>query len=137
MAAIMQKPMGMSLTRSRVSTVSVTANIKKVDIKKQGMNSIEEGTIKQNLAGTSRFMKKKDWKDASGSKGKGYGVYRFQDKYGVNVDGYSPIWTPDVWSKTGDSYKLGTNGLIAWAGLIVVLLGLGLNLIISTSQIGA
>ncbi|MBL2080922.1 hypothetical protein ELI62_32100, partial [Klebsiella pneumoniae] len=28
--------------------------------------------------------------DASGRKGKGKGVYQFVDKYGANVDGYSP-----------------------------------------------
>ncbi len=44
----------------------------------------------------------------------GYGVYRFQDKYGANVDGYSPIYTPDVWSESGDTYKLGVKGLTAW-----------------------
>lgn len=44
----------------------------------------------------------------------GYGVYRFQDKYGANVDGYSPIYTPDLWTEGGDAYKLGTKGLIAW-----------------------
>ena len=65
----------------------------------------------------------------------GYGVYRFEDKYGANVDGYSPIYTPDQWSDSGDSYKLGTKGLIAWAGLILVLLGVGVNLIVSTSQL--
>lgn len=31
--------------------------------------------------------------DPQGRKGKGYGVYRFANKYGVNVDGYSPIYT--------------------------------------------
>ena len=46
--------------------------------------------------------------------GKGYGVYRFADKYGANVDGYSPIYTPDRWTESGDSYKLGTKGLVAW-----------------------
>ncbi len=46
--------------------------------------------------------------------GKGYGVYRYADKYGANVDGYSPIYTPDRWTESGDSYKLGTKGLIAW-----------------------
>jgi photosystem II protein len=66
----------------------------------------------------------------------GLGVYQFEDKYGANVDGYSPIYTPDQWSGAGDSYSLGTKGLIAWAGLVIVLLGVGLNLIISTSQIG-
>jgi photosystem II protein len=41
-------------------------------------------------------------------------VYRFANKYGANVDGYSPIYTPDRWTESGDSYKLGTKGLIAW-----------------------
>lgn len=67
----------------------------------------------------------------------GYGVYKFADKYGANVDGYSPIYTPDLWTESGDSYKLGTKGLIAWAGLIVVLLTIGVSLIVSTSQLGA
>ena len=67
----------------------------------------------------------------------GYGVYKFQDKYGANVDGYSPIYTPDTWSESGESYKLGTKGLIAWAGLLVVGLAVAANLIYSTSQIGS
>ena len=133
--------------------------------------------------GISRKMKDKDWTDSQGRKGKGFGVYRFADKYGVrrrknlllfsprscfsgvffpppvappppkkkkknttpptrthaqaNVDGYSPIYTPDTWSESGGSYKLGTKGLVAWAGLIAVLLAVGANLIISTSQIGS
>jgi photosystem II 10kDa protein len=62
---------------------------------------------------------------------------QFADKYGANVDGYSPIYTPDLWSESGDSYRLGTKGLIAWAGLVVVLLGVGVTLIVSTSQLGA
>lgn len=44
----------------------------------------------------------------------GFGVYRFAKKYGANVDGYSPIYTPDLWSESGNSYKAGTKGLIAW-----------------------
>ena len=44
----------------------------------------------------------------------GYGVFRFESKYGANVDGYSPIYTPDQWTEAGDSYSLGTKGLIAW-----------------------
>jgi photosystem II protein len=66
----------------------------------------------------------------------GYGVYKFESKYGANVDGYSPIYTPDAWSESGESYKLGTKGLVAWAGLLVVLLGVGVSLIVSTSAIG-
>lgn len=63
------------------------------------------------------------------------GVYKFQEKYGANVDGYSPIYTPDTWSETGGTYKLGTKGLLAWAGLLVVGLAVAANLIYSTSQL--
>jgi len=80
-------------------------------------------------------MSKKGWLDSSGREGKGLGVYRFSGKYGANVDGYSPIFTPDIWSPSGDTYQLGSKGLIAWFGLVVVLLAVGVNLIISTSQI--
>ena len=41
-------------------------------------------------------------------------MYKFAKKYGTNVDGYSPIYTPDSWSSGGGSYKLGVKGLIAW-----------------------
>jgi len=34
--------------------------------------------------GVSRKMKDKNWTDSQGRKGKGYGVYRFADKYGAN-----------------------------------------------------
>ena len=44
----------------------------------------------------------------------GFGVYRYANKYGANVDGYSPIYTPDTWSESGSNYTLGTKGLIAW-----------------------
>ena len=44
----------------------------------------------------------------------GLGVYRFANKYGANVDGYSPIYTPDLWTESGDTYKLGSKGLLAW-----------------------
>ncbi|XP_031406010.1 photosystem II 10 kDa polypeptide, chloroplastic-like isoform X2 [Punica granatum] len=46
----------------------------------------------------------KDGVDASGRKQKGKGVYQFVDKYGANVDGYSPIYNPDEWSPSGDVY---------------------------------
>ena len=56
---------------SRKTVVSVQANkVSKIDIKKQGMGSMEEGNIKQNLQGTSRFMSKKGWKDPQGRVGK-------------------------------------------------------------------
>ncbi|XP_020587397.1 photosystem II 10 kDa polypeptide, chloroplastic isoform X2 [Phalaenopsis equestris] len=50
--------------------------------------------------------------DASGRKLKGKGVYQFVDKYGANVDGYSPIYSPDEWSPSGDVY-VGVTGEIS------------------------
>ncbi|KAG2577331.1 hypothetical protein PVAP13_6NG092300 [Panicum virgatum] len=47
--------------------------------------------------------------DASGRKVKGKGVYQFVDKYGANVDGYSPIYKEEDWSPTGDVYVGGKN----------------------------
>ena len=114
----------------------VASGAKKIDIKKQGLNSVKNSIVQKNLMGVSETMKKKDWRDANGRTGKGYGVYKFAYKYGANVYGYSPIYTPDTWSASGESYKLGKTGLIAWAGLIVVLLGVGVSLIVSTSAIG-
>jgi hypothetical protein len=55
--------------RQNVSTV-IVANGKKVDISKQGLNSIENKTVKLNLMGKSETMKQKDWVDPSGRKGK-------------------------------------------------------------------
>lgn len=63
--------------RPRVSSrrvVKPVANFGKTDIKKVGLNGIEDPTIQQNLMGKSRFMDKKDWKDASGRKGKVRGL---------------------------------------------------------------
>ena len=181
-----------------MSTVVVANAPKKVDVKKQGMNSVSDDIVRNNLMGNSRVMKDKNWVDPQGRKGKvrirltrrrlgtgrwvitrascracrqscggtttstaprpslktpsltrtplppsirssslqGYGVYKFSDKYGVNVDGYSPIYTPDTWSEGGAEYKLGAKGLVAWAGLLVVLLGVGISLVVSTSAIG-
>ncbi len=42
----------------------------KIDINKQGLNSIEDDVVQQNLMGRSRYMGKKDWVDAQGRKGK-------------------------------------------------------------------
>ncbi|CAN6465568.1 unnamed protein product [Victoria cruziana] len=59
--------------------------------------------------GINGGMKLRDGLDASGRKGKGKGVYQFVDKYGANVDGYSPIFSPNEWSPTGDVYAGGKN----------------------------
>ncbi|GMH39910.1 hypothetical protein BSKO_07814 [Bryopsis sp. KO-2023] len=130
-------PVGVKATRSRASIdTMVVANSKKTEINKQGLNSIKNATVKQNLMGVSSSMDKKGWVDPQGRKGKGLGVYKFAKKYGANVDGYSPIYTPDIWSESGEEYSLGTKGLLAWAGLLIVVLGVGINLVVSTSQLG-
>merc|ERR1712151_1062961 len=95
----------------------------------KGQKSIDDDIVRNNLEGISRFIGKSGWVDPQGRKGKGYGVYRFANKYGTNIDGYSPIYAPDDWSDGGNTFSLGTKGLIAWAGLLVILLGVGGNLI--------
>ncbi|KAL0917318.1 hypothetical protein M5K25_012373 [Dendrobium thyrsiflorum] len=73
--------------------------------------------------------------DASGRKPKGKGVYQFVDKYGANVDGYSPIYTPEEWSPGGDVYVGGTTGLLIWAVTLLGLLGGGALLVYNTSAL--
>ena len=73
--------------------------------------------------------------DASGRKGKGKGVYQFVDKYGANVDGYSPIYDTKDWSPTGDVYAGGTTGLAIWAVTLLGLLAGGALLVYNTSAL--
>jgi hypothetical protein len=46
------------------------ANSKKIDIKKQGLESIKDPVVKANLMGISRKMQDKNWVDSQGRKGK-------------------------------------------------------------------
>ncbi|XP_078437381.1 photosystem II subunit R [Wolffia australiana] len=85
--------------------------------------------------GTGGGMKLKDGLDASGRKMKGKGVYQFVDKYGANVDGYSPIYTPDEWSPSGDVYVGGKTGLLIWAVTLAGLLAGGALLVYNTSAL--
>merc|ERR1719343_1630813 len=100
-----------------------------------GLSSVDDTVVRNNLEGLSRFMGKKGWVDPRGRKGKGFGVYRFANKYGTNIDGYSPIYRPGEWSESGGEFTLGTKGLLAWAALVVVLLGVGINAVIATSSL--
>merc|ERR1712187_303636 len=101
----------------------------------KGQKSIGDDVIRNNLEGVFRFIGKPGWVDPQGRKGKGVGVYRFANKYGTNADGYSPIYSPDEWSESGRTFSLGKKSLIAWGGLLLVLLAVGVNLVITTSQI--
>mmetsp|Transcript_17519 Transcript_17519/g.24458 ORF Transcript_17519/g.24458 Transcript_17519/m.24458 type:complete len:178 (+) Transcript_17519:94-627(+) len=123
-----------SLRTSRPSRVLAYSKVKKVDLKKQGVNSIEDDSVRANLQGRSKAMDSPKWVDPQGRKGRGLGVYRFQNKYGANVDGYSPIYTPDIWSDSGNSYKLGSNAIAAWLVVLLCLFAVGANLIYTTSQ---
>ncbi|WP_175282718.1 photosystem II protein PsbR, partial [Klebsiella pneumoniae] len=73
--------------------------------------------------------------DASGRKQKGKGVYQFVDKYGANVDGYSPIYDTNDWSPTGDVYAGGTTGLLIWAVTLAGILAGGALLVYNTSAL--
>ncbi|PWA51500.1 Photosystem II PsbR [Artemisia annua] len=65
----------------------------------------------------------------------GKGVYQFVDKYGANVDGYSPIYNEEEWSPSGDVYVGGTTGLLIWAVTLAGILGGGALLVYSTSAL--
>ncbi|KAK1681626.1 hypothetical protein QYE76_042474 [Lolium multiflorum] len=79
----------------------------------------------------------KDGVDASGRPAKGKGVYQFANKYGANVDGYSPIYNPEEWSPSGDYYAGGKTGLLLWvATLAGILLG-GALLVYNTSALAS
>ncbi|KAL3736045.1 hypothetical protein ACJRO7_025057 [Eucalyptus globulus] len=85
--------------------------------------------------GTGGGMNLRDGLDASGRKPKGKGVYQYTDKYGANVDGYSPIYSPDEWSPGGDVYVGGTVGLAIWAVTLAGILAGGALLVYSTSAL--
>ena len=62
----------MYVLRSRAPAARnvVVASSKKTDLKKQGLESIKNAVVKQNLMGVSKSMDKKGWTDPSGRKGK-------------------------------------------------------------------
>ncbi|GMH25626.1 hypothetical protein Nepgr_027469 [Nepenthes gracilis] len=85
--------------------------------------------------GINGGMELRDGLDASGRKGKGKGVYQFVDKYGANVDGYSPIYDTNDWSPSGDVYVGGTTGLLIWAITLAAVLAGGALLVYNTSAL--
>ncbi|GMP64815.1 hypothetical protein CsSME_00025907 [Camellia sinensis var. sinensis] len=86
-------------------------------------------------SGINGGMSLADGLDASGRKAKGKGVYQFVDKYGANVDGYSPIYDPDDWSPSGDVYVGGSTGLAIWAVTLAGILAGGALLVYNTSAL--
>ena len=55
-------------TTSRSSVIARSSG-GKVNIQKQGLNSVKNDVVRKNLQGVSDTMKKNDWVDASGRKG--------------------------------------------------------------------
>uniref|UniRef100_A0A7C9CXK0 Photosystem II 10 kDa polypeptide, chloroplastic n=1 Tax=Opuntia streptacantha TaxID=393608 RepID=A0A7C9CXK0_OPUST len=87
--------------------------------------------------GVNGGMALRDGLDASGRKAKGKGVYQFVDKYGANVDGYSPIYNESDWSPSGDVYVGGTTGLLIWAVTLAGILAGGALLVYNTSALAS
>ena len=85
--------------------------------------------------GPSGDTKFKGGVDAGGRKAKGKGVYQFTKKYGANVDGYSPIYAPEEWSASGDTYAAGPSGLALWAVTLGAILLGGALLVYNTSAL--
>jgi photosystem II protein len=92
-------------------------------------------TVTKTPLGPSGDTKYRNGVDASGSKAKGKGVYQFSKKYGANVDGYSPIYVEEEWSKGGSVYAGGQAGLALWAVTFAGLLAAGAFLVYSTSAL--
>ncbi|KAG4213151.1 hypothetical protein ERO13_A01G037100v2 [Gossypium hirsutum] len=101
---------------------------------------VESGSGKKKIKTDSPYginggLNLKDGVDASGRRAKGKGVYQFVDKYGANVDGYSPIYDPNDWSPSGDVYTGGTTGLAIWAVTLAGILAAGALLVYNTSAL--
>ncbi|XP_071725745.1 photosystem II 10 kDa polypeptide, chloroplastic-like [Rutidosis leptorrhynchoides] len=112
----------------------------------KGLPSLAKTSFKIQASGVKKIkvdkplgigggMELRNGVDASGRKPTGKGVYQFVDKYGANVDGYSPIYNEEEWSPTGDVYAGGVTGLLIWAVTLAGILGGGALLVYSTSAL--
>ena len=110
---------------------SLTRTTSSFKVQASGVKKIKTDTP----YGTGGGMQLRDGLDASGRKPKGKGVYQFVDKYGANVDGYSPIYDRNDWSPSGDVYVGGTTGLAIWAVTLLGILAGGALLVYNTSAL--
>ncbi|KAL4598391.1 photosystem II 10 kDa polypeptide, chloroplastic [Castanea sativa] len=130
MASVSLKPSPFTVEKSAVRGLPSLARTSSFKVQASGKK------IKTDKPyGTGGGMNLRDGLDASGRKGKGKGVYQFVDKYGANVDGYSPIYDTKDWSPSGDVYVGGTTGLAIWAVTLAALLAGGALLVYSTSAL--
>ncbi|XP_028111168.1 photosystem II 10 kDa polypeptide, chloroplastic-like isoform X1 [Camellia sinensis] len=130
MSSLSLKPSPFTVEKTAVRGLPSLARTSSLRIQASGKK------IKTNKPfGINGGMDLTDGLDASGRKGKGKGVYQFVDKYGANVDGYSPIYNTDDWSPSGDVYVGGTTGLLIWAVTLAGILAGGALLGYSTSAL--
>ncbi|CAB4277098.1 unnamed protein product [Prunus armeniaca] len=132
MASVSLKPSPFTVEKSAVRGLpSLARTSSSFKVQASGGKKIKTDTP----YGTGGGMNLKDGKDASGRKPTGKGVYQFVDKYGANVDGYSPIYNRDEWSPSGDVYAGGTTGLAIWAVTLLGILAGGALLVYNTSAL--
>ncbi|XP_057457406.1 photosystem II 10 kDa polypeptide, chloroplastic [Lotus japonicus] len=132
MASVSLKPAGFSLEKSSVRGLpSLSRSSASFRVVASGGKKIKTDTP----YGTGGGMNLRNGVDASGRKPRGKGVYQYVDKYGANVDGYSPIYDTKDWSPTGDVYAGGTTGLAIWAVTLLGLLAGGALLVYNTSAL--
>ncbi|GMY33391.1 photosystem II 10 kDa polypeptide, chloroplastic [Fagus crenata] len=131
MASVSLKPSPFTFEKSAVRGLPSLARTSSFKVQASGVKKIKTDTP----YGTGGGMKLRNGLDASGRKPKGKGVYQFVDKYGANVDGYSPIYDTNDWSPSGDVYVGGATGLAIWAATLAGLLAGGALLVYSTSAL--
>ncbi|KAJ7948895.1 10 kDa photosystem II polypeptide [Quillaja saponaria] len=131
MASVSLKPAPFTFEKSSVRGLPSLARTSSFKVVASGVKKIKTETP----YGTGGGMNLRDGKDASGRNSRGKGVYQFVDKYGANVDGYSPIYSPEEWSPTGSVYAGGTTGLAIWAVTLLGILAGGVLLVYNTSAL--
>ncbi|CAI9088081.1 OLC1v1022317C1 [Oldenlandia corymbosa var. corymbosa] len=131
MSSLSLKPAAFSVEKSVRGLPSLARSSSSLTIRASGGKKIKT----DKPYGINGGMDLRNGLDASGRKPKGKGVYQFVDKYGANVDGYSPIFNTDEWSPSGDVYVGGTTGLAIWAVTLLGILAGGALLVYNTSAL--
>ncbi|KAG6418887.1 hypothetical protein SASPL_121093 [Salvia splendens] len=131
MSSVALKPASFTADKFAVRGLPSLARTTSLTVRASGGKKIKTDTP----YGTGGGMDLRNGVDASGRKGTGKGVYQFVDKYGANVDGYSPIYDRNDWSPSGDVYVGGTTGLAIWAVTLLGILAGGALLVYNTSAL--
>ncbi|KAL8046188.1 hypothetical protein ABFX02_08G161600 [Erythranthe guttata] len=131
MSSLSLKPSAFTVEKSAMRGLPSLNRTTTLRVQASGIKKIKTDTP----YGLGGGMDLRDGKDASGRKPTGKGVYQYVDKYGANVDGYSPIYNRDEWAPSGDVYVGGTTGLAIWAVTLTGILAGGALLVYNTSAL--